>query len=135
MRHPIMSAIFAAAAFLTPVAASAADLKPVYKAPPAPVATFNWTGFYVGGSVGARWMEGDWNTTCLQTGLAGTTCPNTAGFPGRITTDNPASFDATSFRGGVYAGFNWQVNTWVFGIEGDWAWAKNDDTRAGIPGT
>jgi outer membrane immunogenic protein len=34
-----------------------------------------------------------------------------------------------------YAGFNWQVQNFVFGVEGDFGWADNSATRVGIPGT
>ena len=36
--------------------ASAADL-PVKAQPPAPVATYNWSGFYVGVHAGYRWAD------------------------------------------------------------------------------
>lgn len=131
MRNSVIRTVLIATATLLTSAASAADLKPVYKAPPAPVATYSWTGFYVGGSIGARWMDADWTTTCLQPASAGVTCPNSAGFPGLLATDNPAGFSDTSWRASVYGGYNWQVNTWVFGIEGDYGWGKNKETRAG----
>src|SRR5215471_17813955 len=43
-------------------AAVAADLRPVYRAPPpvmAPVSVYNWTGFYVGVNGGGIWSGGD----------------------------------------------------------------------------
>jgi len=45
--------------------ALAADL-PVKARPPAatPIPS-SWTGFYVGGSIGARWADPVWTTTCL----------------------------------------------------------------------
>jgi outer membrane immunogenic protein len=97
--------------------ASAADLgtraAPVYKAPP-PVATlYSWTGFYVGGDVGALWTHsgaGVWDPGPN---------PNSFGeFPitGALQNDG-------SFVGGVHVGYNWQfAPTWVAGIEGDWSW-------------
>src|SRR5262249_46942421 len=42
-------------------AASAADLRPAYKAPApvaAPMPYSNWSGFYIGGHAGAGWSEG-----------------------------------------------------------------------------
>ena len=45
--------------------ASAADL-PVYKAPPPVAAPYSWTGFYVGGDIGALWTHsgaGMWEPT------------------------------------------------------------------------
>src|SRR6266581_5754737 len=57
----------AATTLATGQLASAADLGPVRKAPPrAPAAyvppappPFSWTGFYIGGNVGAAWTRGD----------------------------------------------------------------------------
>jgi outer membrane immunogenic protein len=105
--------------------ASAADMPvkgPVYKTPVA--ISSSWTGFYVGGSVGARWADVDWDTT------------------GGFTTGNDpdpstrsANFDSTSFRGGLYVGYNWQfAPLWIVGVEGDIAWADNSKTIATLPG-
>lgn len=114
--------------------AAAADFRlppPVYRAA-APVAT--WSGFYVGGSIGARWSDSDWTTTCLQTGFGGVACPNN--LPAWIANDNPVGFESASLRGGIYAGFNWQVSpVWVLGLEADFALARNSKTHSGIPGT
>ena len=50
-------AIAAAIVALGVTGASAADLgqRPVYKAMPAPVAIYNWSGFYIGGHLGYGW--------------------------------------------------------------------------------
>ena len=42
--------------------AVAADMRPVYKAPP-PVAVYSWTGFYVGANLGYSWgrSSNDWD--------------------------------------------------------------------------
>ena len=39
--------------------ALAADMAPAYtKAPPmAPIAVYNWTGFYIGGHIGGGWAD------------------------------------------------------------------------------
>jgi outer membrane immunogenic protein len=62
MRHMAMKVVSAAALSLgLTVAASAADLRPAYKAP-APVAApynYSWSGFYIGGHAGVGWSEGD----------------------------------------------------------------------------
>lgn len=106
--------------------ASAADLStkaPVYQAPVAVVA--NWTGFYVGGSVGGRWADTNWTTTAIGD-PPGPADPTTT----------PASFNSSAFRFGGYIGYNWQIAPlWVVGLEADAAWARNNKTLAGIPGT
>src|SRR5258705_13812448 len=38
-------------------AASAADMLPITKAPPPVVAPYSWSGFYVGGHIGAGWSR------------------------------------------------------------------------------
>jgi outer membrane immunogenic protein len=132
--------VLASAAMIALVAAPAraADIsaRPVYKtAPVAAPLPYNWTGFYIGGSLGGRWAEPVWTTTCLIPGFSpANPCP-TGGLPARLAFNNPASFDSASLRGGIYGGYNWQLNpTWVVGIEGDFGWAKNRKTIAGIPG-
>jgi outer membrane immunogenic protein len=106
--------------------ASAADLPvkaPVYKAPAA-VPVSDWTGFYVGASVGGRWDSSVWTTTSLEG----------PGFP-PDPFDNPHRFTDGSLRAGGYLGYNWQVSpSWVVGIEGDFAWADNNSSAASIPG-
>src|SRR5262245_47356685 len=62
MRHLAMRMISAAALSLgLTAAASAADLRPAYKAP-APVAApynYSWSGFYIGGHAGGGWTDGE----------------------------------------------------------------------------
>src|SRR3954452_7281131 len=76
----------------------AADM-PV-KAPIMPVVVpFSWTGFYLGGNSGGAWGHRD--LTDVTRALAFTNSGN-----GR-------------FIGGGQVGFNYQVNNFVFGVEGD----------------
>jgi outer membrane immunogenic protein len=125
---------FLAAAAVVAIASSAeaADL-PVKAPPPVAAPVSSWTGFYVGGSLGARWADTTWTTTCIG-GFAN--CPLNGLSATRLATNNPVDFDSTSFRGGIYVGYNWQVTQrWVLGIEADWAWADNNKSARGIPGT
>ena len=82
-------------------AASAADL-PVRAAPPAPmiaaVPVFTWTGFYVGVNAGYGWNANDSIT------VAG------------VTFDLD---DEGGFVGGAQAGYNYQIGSFVVGLEGD----------------
>ncbi|UVO29433.1 outer membrane protein [Bradyrhizobium arachidis] len=118
----------------TPVLA--ADLA-VKAPPPAPAPVYSWTGFYVGGSVGGRWTDADWTTTCLYTPFSANNCPLNGLDPNRLATRNPQSFDSSAVRGGVYAGYNWQFDPrWVAGVEADAGWADNrKSVNNGIPGT
>jgi outer membrane immunogenic protein len=128
MKRILFAATFAAFAGIG--AAEAADLgaRPYAKAPAAAMAE-SWTGFYLGADVGARWSDTTWTSTALEDPVVPVASV-------RLRQGNPANFNSTSFRGGGYAGYNWQVSpSWVIGIEGDVAWADNKKTLAGVPGT
>jgi outer membrane immunogenic protein len=91
-----------------------ADMAPVFKAPPPPVAS--WTGFYLGIDGGVARHDATFNE------LAG------------FTNTNGASL-VTSKTGGVlggYAGFNIQDRSFVYGLEADinWVGAKATETWA-----
>jgi outer membrane immunogenic protein len=92
-------------------ATQAADM-PV-KAPPAPVVVpFTWTGFYVGGNIGAAWGHRDW--TDVTRGLA-------------LSQTSDARF-----IGGGQAGFNYQFSNFVIGVEGDIDWIARDKTSPSV---
>jgi outer membrane immunogenic protein len=106
------SLICAAVAITTLVgigAASAADL-PLKAAPIAPVAVYNWTGFYVGGNVGGGWGNQAVNfsgtSNILAAIAAGQLPPSLAGNPSGVI-------------GGAQAGYNFQNGRFVYGIEAD----------------
>jgi len=107
--------------------ALAADM--VMKAPPPPPAPVNsWTGFYVGGGVGAKWTDTTWTTTSLVT------IPNGGPAP-VVDASSPRNYDATKATASVFAGYNWQLTPqWVGGVEFDVAYANNAVTATGIPG-
>lgn len=90
--------------------ANAADM-PV-KAPVAPVAApYNWTGLYVG-------ANGGWGTSRK--------CWDFAGNGGVAVVPNLADgcHNATGGTVGGQIGYNWQVGTWVFGLEAQGNWAN-----------
>jgi outer membrane immunogenic protein len=89
------------ALLLGPTAVSAADL-PV-KAPPVPIAIYDWTGFYIGVSGGGS--LGTSTHIDAATGLGDTLGYNVKG----------------GLVGGTL-GYNWQVSNFVFGFEGDASW-------------
>jgi len=93
----------------------AADLAAQYTKAPMMAPAYNWTGFYVGGNVGGQWGSSDPSTSTVfsPTGyFAASSVPavNTVGAQG---------INSSSVTGGLTAGYNWQVNNAVFGIEGD----------------
>src|SRR6478752_7106251 len=96
--------------------ALAADLaaRPYTKAPP-PIAApiYNWTGFYIGGHVGAAFGNGN-------------------NFNGLVTNNNG---DDARFLGGVQVGGDYQfAPNWVVGIEGQYSWLGNSNRGAIFPG-
>jgi outer membrane immunogenic protein len=85
--------------------AFAADL-PV-KAPVAqPIAPPSWTGFYIGAHGGWAWSEqNDWSIGSTGEGLMG---------QGKLS---------GGLAGGQF-GYNWQMGSLVFGLQGDGSWAN-----------
>lgn len=111
--------------------ALAADL-PVKARPVIDDPVYNWTGFYVGGHVGGLWSRartdevvGTFLTPLFPAFVI--VPPAVAiptGFPTAPGTLPATDARSTSFLGGGQAGFNWQVNHLVLGIEGDVSWER-----------
>jgi len=121
------AALLGAAAFLSAgQAAYAADMPvkaPVHSAPAAAM-PYNWTGFYVGGNVGASWANSDVTSNLIP----GAVVPGSAGSlfttAGNIALINALGTGSLSgscrFTGGGQIGFNWQfAPSWLVGIEAD----------------
>jgi outer membrane immunogenic protein len=106
-------------ALLTLVSGSAmaADLSrpppapaPVYtKAPMMPA--FTWTGCYVGGNAGGLWAKKDWTNATQGAESSATVSGGLAG--GQI-------------------GCNYQVSTWVFGVQADYDWTNANATATDV---
>jgi len=93
--------------------AMAADLTrpgpaPVYTKAPMMAPAFSWTGCYIGGNVGGLWAKKDW--TDAATGFG------------------ESSVDVNSWLAGAQVGCNYQVSTWVFGVQGDYDWTNASAT-------
>ena len=98
--------------------ASAADLGVRAAPPPAPVVIApTWTGFYIGGNVGAGWAKND-------TSVAGV-LPVGAAVPFSIPL---TSQTMSGFIGGVQGGYNYQIGTFVIGVEADGDWGSVNGT-------
>lgn len=94
--------VLAAAFVLGAFAAQAADLPSTKRAPVAPVfAAYNWTGFYVG-------LQGGygWGRSLHRQGAASS---------GKIESDGGLI--------GATVGYNYQINSFVIGLEGDLAYS------------
>ncbi len=118
-KHLLLSVAFSA---IASGAALAADLPsrsapPAFSEPIAPVA-FNWTGFYAGLNAGYGWNTSGWRNVAAPV----------------FTNFNT---DGDGFVGGGFAGFNYQMNQFVVGIEGnlEYSGIKGSNTCSGIAGT
>ena len=92
--------------------AVAADLPLKAPAPP-PVQAVSWTGLYVGGHAGYAWGRSDGDLTFD---------PGT----GPIVVFDPSHrrIDAEGWLAGGQIGFNYQINSVVFGLEADASWTN-----------
>ncbi|HZR59857.1 MAG TPA: outer membrane beta-barrel protein [Xanthobacteraceae bacterium] len=92
----------------------AADLRPApapaYQPPVVPL--FSWTGFYLGGNLGAGWSNGN-----LTDSLFGV---------------NWSANNNATFVGGGQVGANYQFNSVVVGVEGDFDWFANNNNSAAV---
>src|SRR3954452_11679051 len=100
-------------AVLTAGGAMAADL-PVKAPPMVPPVLYSWTGFYVGANVGAAWGSDRVSTTTSPANFV----PN-PGFANQVDPLTPGTNDRHGVIGGVQAGYNWQINSVVVGLEAD----------------
>jgi len=107
--------------------ALAADL-PVKARPMAPVmaAAYNWTGCYIGGNVGGKWVRTSGSVDVAAAGI---------GAAGGILLPNA---DTSTLIAGGQVGCNYQApgSNWVFGLEGDadWhRWSRTTTTVAPVP--
>jgi outer membrane immunogenic protein len=100
-----LKAALASVMILGAGAAAAADMPSAKYLPMAPAlpSFYNWTGFYVGAQAGYSW--GTDTTTELLTANRGFI--------------NAFDYHPESVLGGVHAGFNYQMGSFVVGIEGD----------------
>lgn len=122
----LLIAAFAVAIFAGQ--ASAADMAPraYSKAPPPMMAIWDWTGFYVGGSVGGHWGDDriDPAANPVGWGIAGAADLN------RFTQTGLHPQGAIV---GGQAGYNWQAGNYVFGVEADASWVDGTAARAQVP--
>jgi len=96
--------------------ASAADMpvKAPMKAPPPAAAVYNWTGFYLGLNAGAGISDSKLDVDPTGAFLTDVNAAAyLASYPGELTSQQ------AGFTGGLTAGYNWQPNNFVFGVEGD----------------
>lgn len=104
--------------------ASAADL-PLKARPAPPVATYSWTGCYVGGNAGGAWSHARWTYTNIN--------PYDSFGPAGPILASDNSFDMSSWIAGVQAGCNYQLaSKWVVGFEGGWSGTDLSQTNNNV---
>jgi outer membrane immunogenic protein len=127
----ILSFVGATLLFIAPAAAADLAVKaPVYKAPPL-VAVPTWAGWYVGGNAGWIGSAGDTVTnTGTDTGGGGLGAALAGNaIPGAV----PLKYNG--FLGGGQLGYNWQIGSWVYGLEADFDGSSaKSSTSAVYPG-
>jgi len=123
-------AVVAAAALVSLAATGSARAADLPVKAPVPVPVYDWTGFYIGGSLGDRLSDADWTTTCLEPGLG--PCGTT--FPNRLANQASVPLNSNNMRFGGYAGYSWQYQNLLFGAEADAAWVDSSALVTGIPG-
>jgi outer membrane immunogenic protein len=108
MKKIILATVLAGLGSTAALAADMGARTPYTKAPAMMAIVSNWSGFYVGGNVGYGW--GDGTTEFASISLLGPT-PDFPPF-----THNA---DPKGVIGGVQAGFNWQMGSFLAGVEAD----------------
>jgi hypothetical protein len=62
------------------------------------------------------------------------TCTTGGVNPATVDGSSPRTFSTEGFRKSVYAGFNWQLEHWLIGVEGDLGFGNKLRGTPGIPG-
>ncbi len=126
MRHQFLAGVsLGTIAALAGGTAQAADLgaRPVYKAAPAVAPAFTWTGFYIGGNIGFASTR--------------SSVDNDPSSPAGTWLLAPIDANGTKFIGGLQAGYNWQIQNFVLGLEGDYSFGSGtrNGTGTSLAGT
>jgi outer membrane immunogenic protein len=115
MKRALVVAV--SALMLAASAAQAADM--ALKAPPPPAPTCTWCGFYIGGDIGGYWDRQNATTVPLPSPGFGAPAVGGGGIAGFGNLPTTNSLNRSGAIGGLYAGYNWQSNQFVGGVEAD----------------
>jgi outer membrane immunogenic protein len=84
----------------------------------------SWTGFYVGGNVGFTYTTSKFDHTANPL----STCTLITGSITDCSTTG--TLNSNSLMGGIQAGFNHQLGSFIWGLEGDITWRGQDTGKA-----
>jgi outer membrane immunogenic protein len=121
MRTLAIAAVTGSALFTGVVAANAADMA-VKALPIVSPPAFSWTGFYVGANVGGGWTPNnggsDFGPLFPPFAVLPPLVPVFTVIPGQLAS-LAGSGNRSGVIGGAQAGYNWQVQQFVLGVEAD----------------
>ena len=130
--RPLSVALVAAIGTLafTPIAFAAHATKKAlpHSTPPLP-APYTWTGWYAGVNGGGGWSTVS-NTMGIADGPLGYFTP--PAIPGLNASGSGSLNGAGVFTGGVQAGYNQQIERYVYGIEADFNWLRQAAAFGGL---
>lgn len=105
--------------------AHAADIytppPPAAAPPPMAAPLMTWSGAYIGLHAGYTWGDVDADTNYLPTPFLADAVPFSS------------SVDMSGFLGGAQIGANWQMDSFVFGVEADISWSGADGSNRVAP--
>jgi len=95
---------------------------------------YNWNGLYIGGTVGGNWDKSSYTGTPTGAWFLPAPAGEVTVVP-NLSAVSSGSLSPGGIIGGGELGYNWQVRTLVFGLEGDWsAWGLSRSSVVTGPG-
>jgi outer membrane immunogenic protein len=122
MKKMLLGTVAFAALIVGPAMAADLGVRPVYKTP---VAVPSWTGFYVGLNIGGSIGANSSTDSAVLNGPG--TAPATPLGPNVLFAD-AFRHTPTGWVFGGQVGYNWQMSSFVVGLEADWQWTSQKDT-------
>ena len=109
---------------LTHLAAAASSLVALAAAFPSAAQDSPWSGFYVGGTLGANWSDSDLHASVEPGGGLVVLPPADVAL---INATGGHGSNRTGFTGGIEGGYNYQMGSWLLGLETDFVAQENNE--------
>jgi len=124
----LLASTSALVAFGSPSFAADLPVKAVRAPVAAPIAAYNWTGWYAGGNLGYSWGRARSDFDVPDFAFITGTAAGTVNVPGFSGSDKA---NLNGVIGGLQLGYNWQTSSsWLLGIETDFQWSGEKGSRA-----